>query len=182
SGMYYLDLMLRYWFVLLLFAGLAGAASYFFQSRQPELYLARVSVYIGNLYDPDPQVSSLESAERLALTYAELVKSYRRLNDAIQEVDPTVNVEVLRDNVSVEVIPDTSIMNITVKDTDPERTAALANALANVLIDDNRQTLTLEQQSQLTRIEENIKNLEELIEFTNTQHDIATAADDFILA
>lgn len=181
--MYYLDLMLRYWFVIGFFAITAGVASYFFQSRQPLQFQSSVSVLVGNsIYTPDPDVSSFDSAERLALTYAELIRSYGRLNTAIQDIDPDMDVNLLRDNVSVEVTSETAIMIITVKDFDADRTAEIANAIANQLIIDNRQILTGEQQAQLTRLEGQIENLEKVVAFSNAQHEIATSSDDFVAA
>ena len=182
SGMYYVDLMLRYWYVVVFFAVIAGIASYFSQSLLAPQYQASVSVFVGNaLSAPGTELSSFESAERLAVTYAQLVRSYDRLTDAINEVDPAVDIEDLRENLGVQVIPDTSILIITVKDTDPERAAALANAIANDLIQDNRQALTAEQQTQLDRLEGQIESIEELIEFTNDQYAVAIESDDLML-
>lgn len=181
--MYYLDLMLRYWFVIAFFAIAAGVASYFIQSLQALEFQASVSVLVGNtIYSPDPQVSSFETAERLAVTYAELIRSYERLSAAAFQVDPDIDMEVLREDVSVQVIPETAILIINVKDTDAQRAADIANSIANALITDNRQALTQEQQSQLDRIDGQIESLQDLIDFNNTQHDTATADEDFALA
>lgn len=181
--MYYLDLMLRYWFVIGFFAITAGVASYFFQSRQPLEFQSSVSVLVGNaLSAPDLDVQSFDSAERLALTYAELIRSFGRLTTAVQDIDPEIDITELRDNVAVDVTSDTSIMTITVTDYDADRAADIANAIANQLILDNRQTLTGEQQAQLTRLEGQIENLEELIAFSNEQHEIATSTGDFATA
>jgi Mrp family chromosome partitioning ATPase/capsular polysaccharide biosynthesis protein len=170
-GMYYLHLMIRYWFVIMIFAVLTGVASLFFQSRQPRLYESSVKIFIGNaLTSPDPQVSSFESAERLAVTYAELIRSYQFLAIAIQEVDPNIDVDLLIDLVSVQVVSETSILIINVRYPDPPLAADLANAIAVSLITETPSTLTEAQMLQLERIQRQIDSLEALIDVTSNQH------------
>lgn len=183
SGMYYLDLMLRYWFVIAVFAGLAGATSYYFQSQQPSIFESSVKIFVGNaLSSPDPQAGNFESAERLALTYVELIRTYELISRAAQAVDPSIDVLDLMGRVSANVVGDTSIINITVRDVNPDRAAELANALAATLGEETRSPLTPEQEQQLERLQDQIDGLEELINFTTIQHQEAVEAENPDLA
>jgi capsular polysaccharide biosynthesis protein/MinD-like ATPase involved in chromosome partitioning or flagellar assembly len=171
SGRHYLDTVLRNWFVIFIFAVLTGGISYYLQLQQPMLYQSSVKVFVGNaLNTPDPEVSSFESAERLALTYAELTGSYALLTLAVQDIDLDSNLDILKERVSVNVISDTSILVINVTDNDPQRAADLANAIADALIVITPSTLTPEQEQQISRIREQINSLEGLISLTNIQH------------
>ena len=103
-----------------IFAVLFGAVTYLFV---PDTYASGVSVYVSSLASAaDKQVasySSLNSAEWLVLTYAEILQNRVTLQKVLPKLNRHLTEAELAEMVKVQGIEDTAIMRITVTADDP---------------------------------------------------------------
>jgi uncharacterized protein involved in exopolysaccharide biosynthesis len=108
---------------------------------QPKEYSATASVYIGQT--TDAQGNAMAGLNSNAKAAVQLLASQAVLNEAADRAGMDISAGMLRRETTVEtpsstVKTTTSVVNIvviTVTDTDPERAAAAANALAEVLLE-----------------------------------------------
>ena len=120
----------RWWWLLILSTLLAAGAAYLFSVNMTPTYEASTALIVGGGLDMvDPTTGQLQSSEKLAQTYAELIKMRPILEATMVSLGlpdlPTVSVSIARN---------TQIMRITAADSNPERAAATANELARQLI------------------------------------------------
>jgi len=82
----------------------------------------------------------LEYSVRLKNTYAELVKSEPVLREALSQLGlaPSRSAKDVQRHIKVRFPANNELMSIEVEDTDPVFAAAVANAIANVLVEQNR--------------------------------------------
>ena len=110
-------------------------------AAQPKEYSATASVYIGQT--TDAQGNAMAGLNSNAKAAVQLLASQAVLNEAADRAGMDISAGLLRRETTVEtpsstVKTTTSVVNIvviTVTDTDPERAAAAANALAEVLLE-----------------------------------------------
>ncbi len=116
-----------------IFAVILGAVTYFFI---PDTYASGVSVYVSSIASAaDKQVasySSLNSAEWLVLTYAEILQNRVTLQKVLPKLSRHLTVAELADMVQVVGIEDTAIMRITVTADDPDFSREICDAMAQV--------------------------------------------------
>ncbi len=139
-GSWFATLARNWWVIagLIVIGVLVGAAV---TMAQPDEYSATASVYIGQTTDASGNpMAGLNSNAKAAV---QLLASQAVLEEAADRTGMDVSAGMLRKETTVEtpsstVKTTTSVVNIvviTVTDTDPERAAAAANALAEVLLE-----------------------------------------------
>ena len=139
-GSWFATLARNWWIIagLIVIGVLVGAAV---TMAQPDEYSATASVYIGQTTDASGNpMAGLNSNAKAAV---QLLASQAVLKEAADRTGMDVSAGMLRKGTTVEtpsstVKTTTSVVNIvviTVTDTDPERAAAAANALAEVLLE-----------------------------------------------
>ncbi len=136
----YLALVIRRWWIIVLVAGIAGAGAYVLRSRQPETFVAEAKVFIGNAistFNPDRTV--LETSERLASTYEQIVKFSNVLTPVMEELNIDMPLNDFRQLIGTNVIQDTPILSIQAEYDSPEMAATIANAIADSLSKTGRQ-------------------------------------------
>jgi non-specific protein-tyrosine kinase len=104
----------------------------------PSVYEARATVRV--LMDVGVLDFTLPSAaaERLLNTYSRILKSEPVLREALDQLSPTapsMGVRNLRNQLEIEVIPDTELMSIVVESRDPVLARDLANILAELMVE-----------------------------------------------
>jgi non-specific protein-tyrosine kinase len=87
-----------------------------------------------------PDYASVLTSERLARTYAELLRTRPVLEQVIADLKLTQTPAQLERRMAVEVVRDTQLIILTVEDTDPARAAAIANETVSVFMRLNRET------------------------------------------
>ena len=118
----------RWW--LLLAAGLlvGGAAGYWAVRGMPPVYQADVTVQVTR--SPDAPSDDPDRVQTLIRTNAELVRTVPVLSQAAARAGIAVAPSQLQGGVNATPIKDTQLLRITAEDTDPERVANFATALA----------------------------------------------------
>jgi capsular exopolysaccharide synthesis family protein len=127
--------LLRKWLWLFLIGGLLGcAAGYLFSLYQPTIYETSTKILVSRAIDQDSQTYYFFNELQLAKTYAQLINTGLILQNLNQEL----GFEVGKDQISVRQVEDSLLLEITVRDSDPERAARIANTLVEVFINYNR--------------------------------------------
>jgi non-specific protein-tyrosine kinase len=163
---------LRKWWWLILAATITAGVSGFIATRNLEqIYVARASLFVGRAIDsPNPTDYQFSLSRELASVYAEIAHR-DPVRNAVKE---TLGLGELPDYM-VNKAPGTQLLDISVRDTVPERAQAVANALALQIIERSQAPLkdTLNRQAfiqdQLTSLEKDILNTEEEIETLQTR-------------
>ena len=132
---------------------------------QPTIYQARTSLMIGtSISNPNPSSNELMLGQQLAAAYADL---------ANREIIFTATMEALGLNDLPEylarALPNTQLIEITVKDIDPARAQAVANELAAQLILLNPLSAQSEERGRQEFIHERLNNLETQIQETEAE-------------
>ncbi len=131
----YLAVLRRWWWLLVAAVVLAAGSSYVASRSTPRTYRTRARVLVGeSIQSRNPDWASINTAQQLALTYAELATTRPVLQGVIDTLGLQASPDVLRQMIAVKLVQGTQILDIMVVDTDPVRGAAIANALAEELI------------------------------------------------
>ncbi|OAN48574.1 lipopolysaccharide biosynthesis protein [Chloroflexus islandicus] len=132
----YIRIMLRWWWVALLAALFAASAALIFSMRQPDYYLSRATLRVGDTLStaaPDPQMIGLTNT--VASFYGEMAKREIILAPVVEKLGLPFPWPVIRDYMlATSVNRQASLLEITITDTNPQRAAAIANAIATELI------------------------------------------------
>jgi capsular exopolysaccharide synthesis family protein len=127
----YLTPLRRWWWLLLVTAGLAMVSTLFALRQQPPIYEARATLVVGRfVQDPNPSTTDLTLIQQLAGAYADLGKR-QPVQDAARAA---LGINRLPDY-TVRVSPNSQVIEVAVVDTLPERAQAVANEIAHQIIE-----------------------------------------------
>ncbi len=129
----YLQLFLRWFWLLLLGVLLGGVGGYIGSTYQTPMYQSTTKFLVSRA--PDQRVSDVGyiSDQQLALTYIQLLTTQPVLDAASEKVGSKVE----GNQISGQLVRDTLLIQVTVEDSDANRAALIANSLISVLIDQN---------------------------------------------
>jgi len=160
-----LDPILRFWWLLLLTLLAAGVSSYLSVRRMPPVYEAHASLLVGqSISDPNPSSGEFYLEQQLANAYVNI--------GARQIAEPAMKALGLTalPEYAIRPVPNTPIIDIVVTDTNPERAQAVANELANQLVQSSPAALSAQEASRDQFVNEQLDNLQARIE--NTEQEI----------
>jgi capsular polysaccharide biosynthesis protein/Mrp family chromosome partitioning ATPase len=153
--------------VVVLAVLVASLTTFFLIRSQPVSYEATTELLVGpSLNDPTPDLNSLRIGAQLMQTYAELVPTrsfLESVNGKLSQKEDTVQLEHA---ITTRQNTETRVLTITVTHTDPNQAAAIANAIAETLIEispskDNTTSLLRAQMSnQSSQVDQIIRNTE----------------------
>ena len=109
-----------------------GLATHFIMPR----YTARVTLYVNNSVSSDPSTSittsDLTASAKLVDTYAAIISSDSVLSAVAEKMTSSMAAEQLRSMISISSVNNTEVFQVSVVDTVPERSAEIANVIAEV--------------------------------------------------
>jgi non-specific protein-tyrosine kinase len=158
----YARIVQKWWWLLVLCALLFAGTAFLVNINMTPTYEASTLLVIGGGVDVvNPTTGELQTSEKLAQTYAELVKTRPILRAVRRTLDlphePTVKASIIRS---------TQLLRITAVDTEPARAAAIADELARQLIQQSPSGTERQDQAyrqfvdgQLAQIQEEIDSL-----------------------
>ena len=127
----YLLIIARRWWLVLMTVLVAGVAAYAYSSMQDETW--ETSARLMAIAEPPDYYTDLYAKNRLA-SYRDLIDNYEFVAEALQsaslEIDPGHAVGAL----SLGHNPDSNLVHVIATDTDPERAAAIVNAVASEFV------------------------------------------------
>lgn len=162
--------MLRRWAWLLILATiLAGGAAYLISKRTTPVYQAVTTILINEApANRNTDYTSIITSERLAQTYSQLMVKGPVLQGVIERLALPFELEDLREAIQVQPVRDTTLIEVRVEDTDPQRAADTANAL----VEEFSQTT---QELQSSRYAASKENLSVQLEQVNSQIEAASS-------
>jgi len=166
----YLRIIVKWWWLAVAAALLAGLAAYRYTLSQPVLYEASARLIIGPGIDsPSPDTNTLRASGQLIQTYAELPKTGPFLQGVIQRLGLDLTPDQLADSLSVETNAETQIMTIRVRHPSAEQAQKIANDVADRLVELSPSGSGSEQAQLYDQIRVQIANLERTIAVTQAR-------------
>ena len=162
----------RWWWLLLLGPMIGGLVSYGVSSRAAEVYSTSVLLQV----NPPPSTNafdsnSIQSSKALATSYNRLIETRSVLEPVVTQLSLPYGVKGLQDHVTSWTLPETSYVEISVTDGDPERVAVIANAVADSLAQHVTDQITRLSQpiqdsvnAQITDLDDQIKSIKAQID------------------
>ena len=138
---------------------LLGMAAGFVISRlEKPTYQASTKILVSkDATDQNSQFAAM-SNQQLIDAYVQLLSSSSVVDEASRRLNFVIN---LKDSGTVQQVQSTNVIKITMNDRDPQRAAAIANTLVQVLIDQNTQASTEESiKKSMTEVEKQISTLQ----------------------
>jgi len=154
----YLSIARRWVWLLILGLILGASGGFFGSSYQTPVYQASTRLLVMRAPQEKASDYTYLSDQQLAQTYIQLVTTQPVLDAVITELGYTVR----REQIAVQQIRDTQVIQLTVEDESAERTAAIANVLVEKLVLQNEAL-------QAGRFTSTESNLREQIEQMETQ-------------
>lgn len=127
----YLAIVLRRWWIVLLAAFVAAGAAFLYSRQQPPTY--QVSVRLMAIAEPPDYWLDLYAKNRLA-SYQDLIRNADFVADALRRAGLDDDPGRVLGSLQLARNQDSNIVQIVVVDTDPERAARVANALADAFV------------------------------------------------
>ena len=128
--------IIRAWFPLLVVSILlAAGAAFVVSSLLPKVYEAKATLIVGqSLSTVSPDYNQLLVSQRLSTTYASVATKRPNLEAVITKLGLDETADQVARSVRADASLESSLLTITAQDPDPNRAAAIANALADQLI------------------------------------------------
>lgn len=162
---YYLNLVWKWAWLLLLSVGLAATSSYFASKAATPLYRTQTTLMVGRVTEnPDPNSADLWTGQQLAYTYAQLARREPVLRGAIERLGLEMDWQSLAGRVSSNIVEQTMLLEIRVVDSDPYRAKVLADAIAQELIARSPAASELSETGQTAFIQAQLDDLKAKIE------------------
>lgn len=126
--------IIKHWlWLLILGVVLGGAGGYFLSNYQTPVYQASTRVMVMRPSQESASDYAYLSGQQLTQTYVQLVTTQPVLDAASAEL----GYEVKREQVSVQQIRDTQVIQLTIEDENPEHASQIANVLVEKLTEQN---------------------------------------------
>ena len=126
----YFHIFKRYFFIILLFDILTTSITTVLVFTIPPIYQASTILMVNQANTDAINLNDIMTSERLAKTYAEIITKRSILSDVISQLGLTVDYEELSKKVEVQLIRDTQLISLSVKDKNPNQAAQIADAIA----------------------------------------------------
>lgn len=182
----YVRLFLRWWFVLVLSVVLSAGTALYITRGQADMFSSQATVSVGNNFEvAAPTQAQVSLSNVLADYYAALTKREVILGPVVESLQLNFPWWLIRDvMLTTRVDRGANLLEIKVSDTDPERAAAIANAIANQLIayTPNAPEKVAAQQAEISRqLEESQRNIQaveaKITELENRLSGLSSAID-----
>lgn len=132
-----IKIVLRKWWLILLFALIAASASYYVTTEKiTPVYKASTTLFIGKESSSitDISLSDLQVGNQLVTDYRELIQTNLVTEEVIKELNLNAQPSDLKISLTVETIKDSRFMHISYEDIDPAKAVEVADKLSEVLV------------------------------------------------
>jgi len=155
--------------LILLFGILAGVCAYIISSNTQPVYQTSTRLLVS---DP-PAMRSIDyttivSSQTLLRTYVEMMTERTVLQGVIDQLGLNMSPEKLKKNISVDVVANTQLIVVNVKDFDPLQAAFVADALARVFTDRINQLQAARYAASRESLSSQIAAMDQQIQDTNS--------------
>ena len=166
----YFAVVWKWLWLILLGTAVAVGFSYYTSRNTPPIYQASTTVIVGqSLRSTNPSTQDLGTSERLAQTYAEMIRRQPILQGVVDALELGIPWEWLREQVQVNLIQNTELMELKFMDSDPLRAKVIADELARQLILQSPTGPEKQQEQYRQLVESQIEDLRVRIETTQEE-------------
>ncbi len=131
----YFQTVWKWWWLIVLCTLCAGIASFVVSGLMPPVYEAKVMLMSNQSASTGiMDTSALLGGQRVLETYQELLKTRPVLETVIARLDLPYSIRELAGRIEVDVLPNTQLLELRVKDNDAQRAADIANETALTFI------------------------------------------------
>lgn len=131
----YVRAVRNWWWLLLLATALAAGTGYWNSSRQVRIFQTTATVRVGQFTEStDPRLSDYSTSQQLAQVYAQSVERQPILQATVDTLGLRTSWQSLAPQVQAFVPAQSSLIQVGVVDTDPERAKAIADEVARQLV------------------------------------------------
>lgn len=142
----YIRFIARWWWLCALAAAIGAVGAYLITSRETRVYAATTKLLVnqnqGQFARPTTTYDDLRTRERLAQTYMELLRSRPVMQRAIANLGLEMEPKSLAGRVATEGLNETELIELTVRDPDPERAERMADAVVQAFQELERDLLS----------------------------------------
>ena len=136
----YFSIIKKKWYIMAILCVICVAISsvYSFFIAKP-VYQAETTLIVKTEKTEGPNSLSNDQvmvSQKLALTYGEIIKSRKVLEDVIKNLNLKESYGSLSSKISVSTVTDTQIIKVSVKDTDNDNAAKIANEIPTVFTEE----------------------------------------------
>ncbi len=165
------------WSWLIVLAGLlAGAAAFAVSIRTTPIYQASTRLLVStpstSINGVDP--TALVTTQTMTETYAQMLLDPPVLQGVIDQLKLQTTTDELVKSVSVDVVPNTQLLMISVQDPSPARAADIANAMASVFANRIRELQSQRYADSRDGLDKQINDIGQQITTTNNQIAVTT--------
>ena len=154
----------RWWWLLLLGTLLAGGTGYLVSSYIPPVYETTTTLVVGRItQSTNPSLSEVNTVLRLAQSYAQLATREPVLQATIDTLGLDTTWTDLRKQITAKSVPDTQLLEITVKNADPVQAKLIADTISEQLIQQSPSTVDPEQQAYRDFVKQQLADLQQNI-------------------
>ena len=169
------------WAWLILLAGLvAGGTAYFFSRRTTPIYQSSTRL----LVSAPPALSGIDTgamitSQMMTSTYAKMLVDRPVLQGVIDQLKLPTTPDDLKESISVDIVLNTQLLVVTVKDPNPARAADIGNAIGSVFATRIREFQSQRYAASRSGLEKQVSDMEQQI--TETSNAIAAETDPGLL-
>jgi len=144
---------------------LGAGIGVFVAKVQPPVYEATTKILVSRVGEQSNSDMFLLDEEQLYAVNLQLIKSQPVLNEVSSQLGSKIN----KDDIRVEEIANTTIIQVKVQDNDPQRAAAIANLLVQTLVQQNHTLLSERYTASENAITEQLDQVQKQIDSLQTQ-------------
>ena len=169
--------VLRRWWLLIVVCTLSAAvAAYAVSSSMQPVYSATTTLLIDIAESAGTSnYNALLASEQLANTYSQMLTGRPVLEGVIARLGLSETPDKLADSTTVQLIPDTQLIEVSVESPDPAQAALLADAIAEEFVTQAQQQQAQRYTTSLDNLQRQQDELSELIEQTRSKIDALRA-------
>jgi succinoglycan biosynthesis transport protein ExoP len=165
------------WFWLIILAGLlAGTVAFLFSINTTPVYQTSTRILVSSPPATNGiDISAMVNIQTMTSTYSQMLVDRPVLQGVIDQLQLSTTADDLKKSISVNIVTNTQLVTITVKDTDPQRAADIANAMASVFTDRIRELQSQRFAASRDGLSKQVTDMEAQI--NNTSSQIAATTD-----
>ncbi len=157
----YTNILIQRWWVIVIAVLLAGVSAYVISKRTTPVYQAITTILINEApATKTTDYTAIVTSERLAQTYSQLMSKTLVLEGVIEQLNLDLKVTDLDDNLFIQPIRDTTLIEVRYEDTDPERALEVANSLVAVFSEQNQELQSSRYLASKTSLETQLATIE----------------------
>jgi non-specific protein-tyrosine kinase len=180
----YLSILWKWSWLMVLSTLVAATSAYWATSDIPPVYETSTTLMVGRfIQTADPTGQDFAITSQLARSYVALARRQPVLEGTIETLGLNMSSQALAGRVGTNLVPGTQLIQISVKDGDPQRAKVLADEIARQLILQSPTPAEQEQTQhrqfigeQLQTLQDQIKEAEEQIEELEGRMDLENSA------